>query len=169
VSAPLPALLGGTELVAWRIDASEYAQSWDSGEGAYRFGGRWNRPGTRAVYCALDASTSILEVAVHRGFRRMDTTKHTLSAIHIIDPKDVFVLPEKDVPEPAWLCTGLPSAEQQIFGDTLLDQHKFVVVPSVVSRNSWNLLFVPTRAANAYALRSQEEFLLDTRLAKPAS
>src|SRR5690606_31231034 len=69
VTAPLPSLLGGTELIAWRLDAKKFAPTWDSGEGAYRFGGRWSSPGTRAVYCSLDASTTILEVAVHRGFR----------------------------------------------------------------------------------------------------
>ena len=46
---PLPAALGGAELVAWRLDNERHKAGWDSGEGAYRAGGRWNGKGVRAV------------------------------------------------------------------------------------------------------------------------
>lgn len=169
MSAPRPTLLGGTELVAWRLDARQFASTWDSGEGAYRFGGRWNSVGVRAVYCALDASTTILEVAVHRGFKRMDTIAHSLTSLRIIDPADVHVVDAESLPNANWLRTGMPGAGQQSFGDALLRTHKFVAVPSVVSPNSWNLLFVASMAAGRYTLRSQEGFALDTRLNPPAA
>ena len=54
---PLPIALGGAELIAWRLDQAAYAPTWDSGEGAYRVGGRWNSKGVRAVYCSIDPST----------------------------------------------------------------------------------------------------------------
>jgi RES domain-containing protein len=60
--------LGGTELVAWRLDQAIYAPTWDSREGAFRVGGRWNSKGIRAVYCSLDPAAATLEVAVHKGF-----------------------------------------------------------------------------------------------------
>lgn len=119
----------------------------------------------RAVYCALDASTAILEVAVHRGFKRMDTIPHVLTSLRIIDPQDVHVVEAAILPNANWLRPGVPSAGQQAFGDTLLRAHKFVLVPSVVSTNSWNLIFVAATAAQgSYALRGQEAFALDTRL-----
>ncbi len=167
MTAPLPGPLGGSELVAWRLDARQFAATWDSGEGAYRFGGRWSSVGVRAVYCALDASTAILEVAVHRGFKRMDTIPHSLTSLRILDPNDVHVVDAADLPNPNWLRSGMPSAGQQAFGDALLKAHKFVLVPSVVSPNSWNVLFIAVRAVGAYALRSQEPFALDTRLHPP--
>jgi RES domain-containing protein len=167
VSAPRPALLGGTELVAWRLDAQQFASSWDSGEGAYRFGGRWSSVGVRAVYCALDASTSILEVAVHRGFKRMDTIAHSLTSLRINDPADVHVVDGESLPNSNWLRTGMPSAGQQSFGDALLRNHKFIAIPSVVSPNSWNLFFVAAMADGHYTLRSQVGFALDTRLYPP--
>lgn len=118
----------------------------------------------RAVYCALDASTAILEVAVHRGFTRMDTIPHVLTSLRIIDPQDVHVVEAATLPNANWLRPGVPSAGQQAFGDTLLRAHKFVLVPSVVSTNSWNLIFVAATAAQgSYALRGQEAFALDTR------
>jgi hypothetical protein len=70
---PLPVALGGSELIAWRLDQAAYAPNWDSGEGAHRVGGRWNSKGVRAVYCSLDPSTAILEFAVHKGSRALDT------------------------------------------------------------------------------------------------
>lgn len=167
MTAPLPGALGGTDLVAWRLDARRFASTWDSGEGAYRFGGRWSSVGTRAVYCALDASTAILEVAVHRGFKRMYTTPHSLTSMRILDPRDVHVVEASALPNQHWLRPGMPSAGQQAFGDALLRAHRFVLVPSVVSPNSWNLLFVAAQAVGHYALRSQEAFALDTRLNPP--
>jgi RES domain-containing protein len=69
---PLPPPLGGKDLVAWRLDLAQFGETWASGEGAFRVGGRWNSRGVRAVYCSIDPSTAILEVAVHKGFRALD-------------------------------------------------------------------------------------------------
>lgn len=43
-------------------------------------------------------------------------------------------------------------------------QHPLVVVPSVVSTRSWNLMIDITRAAGLFALQDQESFALDPRL-----
>ena len=82
---PPPPPLGRAELVGWRIDQAKFRSDWDSGEGAYRVGGRWNSRGVRAVYCSLDPATAILEVAVHKGFRALDTVPHVLTALTITD------------------------------------------------------------------------------------
>lgn len=161
---PLPAPLGGTELVAWRLDRAIYAATWDSGEGAYRDGARWNSRGVRAVYCSLDPGTAILESAVHKGFNTLDTVQHVLTAIDIIDPSSVHVVQPVAVPNPNWLRPGIPSAGQQEFGDELLARHKFVLIPSAVSAHSWNIIFVGANAAGAYSMKSQEPFALDPRL-----
>ena len=153
--------------MAWRIDQTKYATGWDSGEGAYRVGGRWNSKGIRAVYCSIDPACAILEMAVHKGFRALDTVPHTLTAIDITDPASVFVVQPSTVPNPNWLSPGIPSAGQQVFGDNLLATNKFIVIPSAVSTKSWNLVFVASRAAGAYAAKSQETFGLDTRLHPP--
>lgn len=160
-------MLGGADLLGWRLDARQFAPTWDSGEGAFRFGGRWNSRGVRAVYCALDPATTILEVAVHRGFKRMDTIAHILTSFRIIDLESVHVVRPDDLPNPNWLRPGPPSAGQQAFGDELLKAHKFVLVPSVVSANSWNIVFVASIASGAYEIRDQEPFALDTRLHAP--
>lgn len=164
---PLPASLGGSELVTWRLDQSKYAATWDGGEGAFLVGGRWNSRGVRAVYCAIDPATAILEVAVHKGFRALDTVPHVITAA-TIDPDGVFIVEPDAVPNANWLRPGIPSAGQQAFGDDLLAKHRFVVIPSVVSTASWNLIFVGSNASGSYKLRSQNPFALDTRLHPPA-
>jgi RES domain-containing protein len=161
---PLPPPLGGSELVAWRVDAWAFGATWDSGEGAYLSGGRWNGRGVRAVYCSIDPATAILEVAVHKGFKALDTVPHVLTAVTITEPASVHVVEPLSIPNPNWLRPGIPGAGQQAFGDALLARHKVILIPSAVSSHSWNLIFVGTTAAGAYARRSQERFALDTRL-----
>ena len=161
---PLPPPLGGSELVAWRLDKAPFAASWDSGEGAWRVGGRWNSRGVRAVYCSIDPSTAILEVAVHTGFKALDEVAHVLTALTISAPSRVHVVDRASVPDPDWLRPGIPDVGHQAFGDRLLAQHMFVLIPSIVSSHSWNLLFAGGPAAGAYAARSQERFALDPRL-----
>jgi RES domain-containing protein len=156
-------------LVGWRLDAAPFHTGWDSGEGAYRAGGRWNGIGVRAVYCSLDPATAILEVAVHKGFRALDTVPHVLTAATITDATKVHVVEPAAVPDPDWLRPGTPSAGQQAFGDSLLARHGFVVIPSAVSAHSWNLVFVAAAASGAHTMRLQEAFVLDPRLHSPAS
>lgn len=143
---PLPyPLEPGAPLVAWRVDAALHAQAWDSGVGAERAGGRWNPKGLKVVYCSVDPSTTILESAVHRGFAVLDTQPFMLTRLVIHDLPGVKLVRPAEVPNPAWLHGGLPSAGQQAWGAALLRAHRFVVLPSVVSKASWNLVFRPDR------------------------
>jgi len=166
---PLPAALGGTELLVWRLDQASFAPTWDSGEGAYRVGGRWNGKGVRAVYCSIDPATAILEVAVHKGFMALDTIAHVMTAALVTDVTDVHIVDPTAVPNPNWLRPGIPSAGQQAFGDDLLRRYRFVAIPSAVSSHSWNLIFVASVATGAYTPKLQEAFALDTRLHLPAT
>jgi RES domain-containing protein len=165
----LPAALGSDDFIAWRLDPAIHASTWASGEGAFRYGGRWNRKGVRAVYCSIDPSTAILEVAVHKGFRALDTVAHVLTAVNIADPSSVHVVDPASLPNPNWVKPGIPGAGQQAYGDQLLSEHKFIAIPSAVSSHSWNLIFVAATAAGAYDVRLQEPFALDTRLHPPAA
>ena len=123
--------------------------------------------GCRAVYASLDPGTAILEIAVHKGFRALDTVPHVLTAATILDASRVHIVQPQHVPNPNWLRPGIPGAGQQAFGDALLSTHAFVLSPSAVSTHSWNVIFVASAAAGLYSLRSQERFALDTRLHPP--
>lgn len=163
---PLP---GSGEIIGWRLDYKHFQSTWDSGEGSFNEGGRWNSRGVRAVYASIDPSTAILEVAVHKGFSRLDTVPHVLTSFIIADPSRVYVVDIADIPNANWLRPGIPSAGQQQFGDGLLASHALFLIPSVISRHSWNLVFDPVRANSLYKERFQEDFALDTRLHPPAN
>lgn len=159
---PLPPTLGAGGITLWRLDRARHAVSWASGEGAYQVGGRWNPKGMRAVYAALDPATAILEVAVHKGFTALDTEPHVLTRARWADPLALKVVGAGDVPNANWLVPGVVSAGQQAFGAQVLREHGAMLVPSVVSRHSWNLVFLATAAG--FEEMAQEAFALDPRL-----
>ncbi|WP_349617938.1 RES family NAD+ phosphorylase [Azotobacter salinestris] len=155
------------EAYLWRLDRREHAGSWNSGIGAELGGGRWNSKGVRAVYASADPSTAILEVAVHKGFRALDTVPHVLTAARLLDPSRIYRVDPEEVPNPNWLIPGTPSLDQQRFGDELLAQHPFILILSTVSRHSWNIVMNPALAEGLYEQVLQERFALDTRLNPP--
>jgi RES domain-containing protein len=157
-----------TEVLCWRLDARQYQTTWDSGRGAELAGGRWNPKGFAAVYAAVDPSTAVLEVAVHKGFDVLDRVPHVVSCAEIFDPSLIHVVDVADLPNKNWLRPGTPGRAQQQFGVELLKTHPFVAIPSAVLPLSWNLIFNPDVAAGAYRLDRQIDFALDTRLNPPA-
>ena len=120
--------------------------------------------GLRTVYASLDPATTILEVAAHKGFDDLDTTPHVLTCAVVIDPGSICVVHPDEIPNPNWLVPGRPTSGQQAFGAALMASATFVLLPSVVSRNSWNLIFDPDRT-KGYGDVTQRPFALDPRLA----
>jgi RES domain-containing protein len=163
---PLPGHTG--PVVFWRLDDKRHNKTWDSGEGAREKGGRWSPAGVPAVYCSLDPGTAILEVAVHKGFETLNAVPHMMSAAALAIPwSQVQVVQPEHVPNKLWLYPCAFSAAQQGFGHRLLSAHAFVVIPSAVSRHSWNLIFDASRAIGKYVLQLQEDLDLDPRLNPP--
>ena len=166
---PLPAALGGTGLVAWRLETTRHVSTWDTAQGAFLVGGRWSSAGRRVIYASLDASTAIIEVGVHKGLDTLDTVPHTLLEIAINKPAQVHVVDPAAIPNLHWLQPGVVSAAQQAFGDMLLATHPLVVLPSVVSSHSWNLLIDVARAVEFFKMVRSAHFVLDLRLGPAAA
>lgn len=162
---PLPTSVGGTgALVGWTLQDARYAATWKSGIGAFTVGGRWNSPGQHVIYTAIDPSTAILEVAVHKGFKVLNTVAHNLHSFTIADPSLVHVVQASDVPNPNWLKPITPCQDQQEFGDALSAKYPFFLIPSAVSEHSWNLI-VNASTAPAHMLDPKVSRLaLDPRL-----
>jgi RES domain-containing protein len=149
------------------MDAKVHAATWNGGKGAELSGGRWNPRGFAAVYMSVDPATAVLEVAVHKGFKVLDTLPHVVSCARVLDPLDVHVLDLSTVPNANWLRPAIPGHGQQKFGAQLMEQYPFVAIPSVVLPLSWNIIFSPKTAAGKYETVSQSDFALDTRLHPP--
>ena len=49
----------------WRLVKTEHAATAFDGEGAFRYGGRWNSRGRRVVYASGSLSLALLEILVH--------------------------------------------------------------------------------------------------------
>lgn len=125
------------------------------------------------MYCSLDPATCLVEAAVDRGFDVLDTQPHVLSCLQIElptgpeltdDGPGVRVVMPDDLPNPAWLQGGAPSTGQQRFGVDLLATFGVLVLPSTVSRCSWNLVFSPDAAAGRWRLLHQQRLVADARL-----
>lgn len=72
-----------------RLCRREETEAAFDGEGARRYGGRWNRPGTRAVYAASSLSLAVLEYLVH--FDLDDPPEGRFWFFYVEIPKDVVV------------------------------------------------------------------------------
>ena len=85
----------------------------------------------------------------------------------ILARKQANPITADSLPNPNWLVPGSPSQGQQRHGDALLDQPPFIIVPSKVSRHSWNIVMNPVTAEGLYEVVIEEPFSLDTRLNPP--
>jgi RES domain-containing protein len=56
---------------AWRLCGKAFAHEALSGEGAARYGGRWNSPGVRIAYLADSLALATLELSVHLSGARV--------------------------------------------------------------------------------------------------
>ena len=141
-------------MIAWRLCRRPHADL--SGEGARRFGGRWNSPGRPVVYLAEHPALAALEVRIH-----LDLPFELL-------PAD-FVLMRVLVPDdPNTVFEAV--ANTVTTGDTWLTEARSAVlrVPSVLVPHSWNVLFNPNHPdATGALLRSVEPFGFDPRLWRP--
>lgn len=156
------------DILFWRLERKVHIETWDSGIGAEKAGGRWNSKGRATVYGSLDPSTAILEVAAHKGFKALDTVPHMLLCIRVLDPSKVLEVKPESLPNPNWLIPGTPSHGQQIHGDRLLDSYPFIIVPSTVSKHSSNIVMNAAKASGLFELIISEPFSLDTRLNPPS-
>jgi RES domain-containing protein len=129
---------------AWRLVRPTFADPADafSGEGARRFGGRWNAPGRRVVYTSEHLSLAALETLAHADRRRFE---RDLVAFAVELPAElVALLADANLPEGWRARPDAPSA--RAVGDAWLaaGTHVALSVPSVLVPQERNLLLAPT-------------------------
>lgn len=154
-----------TDLVpAYRLVKARHADAAFDGEGARRFGGRWNSKGRPCVYVASSESLATLEVLVHLG-QRQPLRDYTL--FHVpIPAASILYLDEAALP--ANWRDPLPPAETAEIGDAWLTgaQSLALAVPSVVVPREVNYMLNPGHPEFAKVVTGAERgpFAFDERL-----
>ena len=153
---------------AWRLAAREHAATVEdmlSGEGAFRFGGRWNSPGRRAVYLGGSLALASLELLVHLGVPEILKTYRKLPVR--IPERLITVVDERELPR-GWATPGLHPVTQEI-GDRWLASGESAVlrVPSAVVASEANYVLNPLHPGFAELETGDiDDFRFDSRIVK---
>lgn len=144
---------------AFRLAPSRYPPF--DGEGARRFGGRWNSPGTPVVYLSEHLSLCVVEMLVHLGREHLP---NDLMAYEVEIP-DEAVESLEEVPVD-WFTDPL-FRQTRRYGDAWASERRSLAlrVPSAVIQREHNLLLNPLHPG-VTALREIERwpFTFDPRL-----
>lgn len=153
-------------MLLWRIVLAHRADEALSGEGARRFGGRWNRPGQPAVYTATSPSLAVLEWLVHVD--PADAPESFLALAHELPDDEPVMRYTADKLPGSWRTYPVPEAVRRLgadwidAGDTLA-----LVVPSAVLPLSeeLNVVLNPRHPGMARVVEGRREpVTLDPRL-----
>lgn len=128
----------------FRIVQTRWLNTALSGEGARRYGGRWNKPGTPAVYLAESRALAALEILVHAP-REALCLDWTVIQIEI-DEVDVERKPMSALPAD-W--REMPSSQSaRAFGDSWLAKSGRLAlrVPSAVIPEETTLVINPAHS-----------------------
>jgi RES domain-containing protein len=150
----------------WRLVKAKHAATALDGEGARRYGGRWNERGTAVVYVGGTLSLAALETFVHLTAA---DARLTFAAIEIIVPDNITVaeldldrLPDNWRAEPPPDGTKAIGTSWMRRGESLL-----LRVPSVIVPREMNYLLNPAHQDfHRLAIRPPQPFGFDERMWK---
>jgi RES domain-containing protein len=127
-------------VVVWRLTLKKHATR--DGEGARRYGGRWNKPGTPVVYTSGTLSLAALEYLVHVD---SDILPDSLVSVRATIPDSLAIetIHASDLPGD-WKDKIIPVTLQER-GTSWANRAKSPIlkVPSVVIEHEWNYVLNP--------------------------
>ena len=148
---------------AWRIVRASRAQMAFTGEGAWRYGGRWNSPGVHVVYVSEHQSTAALEVFTNRVPFILE---ETYKAFYLEWPDHLTErFPMEKLPA-NWRVFPAPLETKEI-GDRWVQERRSAVLalPSVISPADTNFVLNPEhRDFKRIRIASPVDFNFDPRL-----
>ncbi len=147
----------------YRIVQAEWSATALDGEGARRYGGRWNLPGVAAVYVAESRALAALEILVHapREALRLDWMVIELE----IPDSQIERVPQSALPK-NWQARP-SSRDAQAFGASWLHlgENLALQLPSVVIPEECSLLINPFhRLMKELTPGMPQPFRFDSRL-----
>ena len=148
----------------YRLVKKKWSKQTFDGEGARRYGGRWNSKGKRCVYLASTASLALLEIMVHLDDYSL-LADYALYQMEIPD-SSLLELDSDSLPDD-WDADPAPLATAQI-GDEWLTSlaSTALYVPSTIVPMENNILLNPAHPQYSETLASVKEinFRADSRL-----
>jgi RES domain-containing protein len=128
-------------VVAWRIVKRRLARTAFDGEGARRFGGRWNSKGVAVVYLAQSQSLAALEILVQIDSPPL--LEHYAALPVSIDPNLITRIDTSSLPK-NWKTYPPPKRIRAIGNDWVAAARSAVLqVPSVIVPLESNYLLNP--------------------------
>jgi RES domain-containing protein len=144
-------------MIVYRCTLEEHITGMLSGEGAARYGGRWNSKGVPVVYAAENRIMAVLELLIRQPIDKIYSDYRVLP---IELPDDTFI-PKLPV---HWKENESITRKT---GDELLRGgiHLLIKVPSALISNSYNYLINPlSPKIQKVKLLMPETILMDNRL-----
>ncbi|HRN56048.1 MAG TPA: RES family NAD+ phosphorylase [Agriterribacter sp.] len=147
-------------MTLYRFTSEKYSTD-ISGEGARRYGGRWNSKGNAVLYCSCTVSLSLLELLIHRvSYDEIKT--NLLLTIGVPD------IPVKTLPVAGLKKNWQPDIDYcRFIGDAWLNSGESLLLqlPSAIVPREYNILINPAHPGfKKVAIASARFFEFDARL-----
>lgn len=155
----------------WRICRARFAADAFSGEGARRFGGRWNSRGVPMVYASSSLALAAIELFVHLDPNQQpDDLVYVSAALPAGEPRRRIA--EKDLPAGWWVSDNFAGLEAtRALGDAWVKTGDSLAleVPSAAMRTERNVLINPGYGPAHDAMKNlviaqPEPFVFDARM-----
>jgi RES domain-containing protein len=150
----------------WRLCRAIHADGAFSGEGARRFGGRWNTRGVPMVYCSSSLALAALELFVHLDPSQAPDDLVSIAAT-LPEGEPARTITPEELPHDWWADLQATRG----LGDAWIRSGSSLAlrVPSVPIRSEWNVLLNPlhpgmTGLRNEMRIDSPRPFLFDARM-----
>jgi RES domain-containing protein len=151
----------------WRICRLPYAEEAFSGEGARRFGGRWNSRGVPMVYTSTSLSLAAIELFVHLEPSQAPEDLVYLSAT-LPDGEPARTIQQAELPPDWWSDDIAISGETtRELGDAWIRSRSSlgIQVPSVPIRVERNVLLNPLHPRmHELRIEAPQPFVFDARM-----
>jgi RES domain-containing protein len=123
---------------AWRIVKAVYALRSLDGQGARRFGGRWNLPGYPVLYASDSLASALLEVLVHFD-SALPMAEYVYTTLELPD-ESIFPLAAERLPA-TWPGRASLTQTQALGHENLIEQSRFALaVPSSIVPGASNFV-----------------------------
>lgn len=131
-----------SDLVLWRLVKTRHAATAFSGDGARRYGGRWNARGTSVVYLSGGLSLAALELFVHLT---PEDARLQFSAIRVDVPAAIAAAQLSVAELPANWRDEPPPDSCKALGSNWIEKAEAALlrVPSIIVPSEFNYLLNP--------------------------